>query len=183
MPLPDDSQKDPLEVVLGGKGKIFGDDRLRQAVLAGTLCVIRRRRRLKRCVMAATLLGCYLAGIATVVSWRSGTADMSMPSIGQIPANKRTTPDASGSQSSELAALQAYKTSSTHLSQFEALRLAGDRYLREPEKLQLAVRAYSRALKYASAEQQAISPEHDTWLLMALKDAQSKEIKNENSQL
>jgi hypothetical protein len=47
----------------------------------------------------------------------------------------------------------------------------------------LAIRTYARALKYASAEERAISPEHDTWLLMALKDAKSKETKHENSQL
>ena len=50
--------------------------------------------------------------------------------------------------------------------------------------MQLAIRTYARALKYASADQRAISPEHDTWLLMALKDAPNrKETKHENSQL
>ena len=80
MSSPDEFQNDPLDVVLGGKGKISGDDRLRQAVLAGTLGVIRRRRRLKRCAVAATLLGCYLAGMATMMFWRSGGEDLPKPS-------------------------------------------------------------------------------------------------------
>ena len=183
MSSPDEFQNDSLDVVLGAKGQISDDNRLRQAVLAGTLGVIRRRRRLKRCAVAATFLGCYLAGIATVMFWRPGAIDLPKPSTVQIATNKQQPSDASKSQASELAAILAYKPTSVTLSQFEVLRRAGDRYLRDPEKMQLAVRTYSRALKYASAEQRAISPEHDTWLLMALKDAHSKEIKHENSQL
>jgi hypothetical protein len=176
-------QDDSLDVVLGGKGQISGDDSLRQAVLAGTLGVIRRRRRLKRCAVATAFLSCYLAGIATVAFWRAGTTDLPKPSTVQIVTNIEQPSAASTPQASELAAIQAYQPTSVKLSQFEVLRQAGDRYLRDPDKMQLAVRTYSRALKYASAEQRAISPEHDTWLLMALKDAQLKEIKHANPQL
>ncbi len=183
MSSPDELQNDPLDVVLGGKGKICGDDRLRQAVLAGTLGVIRRRRRLKRCVVAATLLGCYLAGMATVAFLRQGGENPSQPSSAQVVADGQSKTDVSPPLPPDFAGPPDQKTVYTPRSQFEVLRRAGDRYLQDPEKMQLAIRTYARALQYASAEEWAISPEHDTWLLMALKDAQSKETKHENSQL
>jgi hypothetical protein len=186
MSLHDDSQNDPLDAMLARKGELCGDENLRQAVLANTLGVIRRRRRLKRCAMAATLLGCYLAGIATVAFWQPGIMNPAKPSTPQIIAHTQLPSNAAQttalSPAEELAAIKAYKPSAPR-SRFEVLRREGDRYLQDPEKLQLAVRTYSNALKYASAGQRAISPEHDTWLLMALKDAQFKEIKNENSRL
>ena len=186
MSSPDEFQNDPLDVVLGGKGKISGDDSLRQAVLVGTLGVIRRRRRLKRCTVAATLLGCYLAGMATVVFWRSGWEDLSKISARQIAKDdtaKRSATVVPTQLPPDFAGPPDQKTVYTTRSQFEVLRLAGDRYLQDPEKMQLAIRTYARALKYASADERAISQEHDTWLLMALKDAKSKETKHENSQL
>jgi hypothetical protein len=60
-------------------------------------------------------------------------------------------------------------------SRFETLRLAADRSLLEQGDVEAAVRDYKRALTLASAEQRAIAPGQDTWLLMALKDAQIKE--------
>jgi hypothetical protein len=182
MSLSNDSQNDPLAEVLTREGQLSGDDTLRQAVLDRTLGVIRRRRRLKHCAVAATLLGCYLAGMATVVLWRPATADLIKPS--QSAAKNQKTLDPHAQLIADLGGPPDQKSTSTPLSQFEVLRRAGDRYLTDPEKLPLAVRTYTRALKYASADERAISPEHDTWLLMALKDAQSnEEIKHENSQL
>lgn len=183
MSLPDESQNDPLDAVLARQDPLFNNDSLRRTVLAGTLGVICRRRRLKRCAVAATLLGCYLAGIATMMFWRPIMDYWLKPSVLQTASNKHSSPEAAKPLPPEFAGPPAQKITSTPLSQFEVLRRAGDRYLREPEKLSLAVRTYSRALKYASAEERAISPEHDSWLLMALKDAHSKEIKHENQQL
>jgi hypothetical protein len=184
MSLSNDSQNDPLAEVLTREGQLSGDDTLRQAVLDRTLGVIRRRRRLKHCAVAATLLGCYLAGMATVVLWRPATADLLTPSTTQSAAVQKKSSDPRAQLIADLGGPPDQKSTSTPLSQFEVLRRAGDRYLTDPEKLPLAVRTYTRALKYASADERAISPEHDTWLLMALKDAQSnEEIKHENSQL
>jgi hypothetical protein len=201
MSTPNEFENDPLDVVLGGKGKISGDDSIRQAVLAGTIGVIRRRRRLKRCAVAGTLLVCYLAGMATMVFWRAGGEGLSKSSAIQIaidntakrPAAAISDPEPgqskgtvsfsqtqkSGQSLAQLPPVNAgppdQKAVYTTPSQFEVLRRTGDKYLQDPEKMQLAIRTYARALKYASAEERAISPEHDTWLLMALKDAHSKE--------
>ena len=183
MSSPDEFQNDSLDVVLGGKSKICGDDRLRQAVLAGTLGVIRRRRRLKRCAVVSTLLGCYLAGMATVMFWRSGKEDLSKLSTRQIATDKRPTSVAPVQLPPDFAGPPDQKAVYKVASKYDVLCRQADRLLKDPENLQLAVRTYSQALKYASANQRAISPEHDTWLLMALKDAKSKETKHENSQL
>ena len=181
MSSPNYSQDDFVDAMLERKEQAGGNDYLRQAVLTGTLGVMRRRRRIKRCMVATTLLGCYLAGMATVALWRTSAVSIN-PSTPQIALNTKTPTIVNQSKAlspeEELAEIKAYKSNPTPRSQFEVLRSAGDRYLQDPEKLQLAVRTYSRALKYASAKERAISPEHDSWLLMALKDAHSKEIKN-----
>jgi hypothetical protein len=51
-----------------------------------------------------------------------------------------------------------------------------DRYLHEKGDVALALRYYTRALNTASNEQQAISVEEDSWLLMALKTSRMKEM-------
>jgi hypothetical protein len=66
------------------------------------------------------------------------------------------------------------------VTRFEAYRRAGDRFLREPAQLSMAVRSYTNALSVASAEERAISPERDSWLLMALKDSRIKERSHGN---
>src|SRR3954469_24078384 len=50
-----------------------------ESVLAQTTAVIRKRRRLRRAGTAAALAGCYLAGVATIVLWRSGASIDSSP--------------------------------------------------------------------------------------------------------
>jgi hypothetical protein len=183
MSFSNNSQNDPIDAMLGRKDRSSNGDSLRAAVLSQTVGVIRRRRRLKRCVVAATLMGCYLAGMATMAYWRPGAENLSKPSTAQVAIQDQLKLDLAASLPPGRAGAPDQKAASKPVSQFEILRRAGDRYLQDPEKLQLAVRSYSRALKYASADQRAISPEQDTWLLMALKDAQSKEKKHENSQL
>ncbi len=178
-----DSQDDPLQAVLVRQDNLIGGDHLRQAVLQRTLGVIRHRRRLKRLGVAAALVGCYLAGIATIAVYRSAGEHGSKSPSEEIAVNSTATSDAASLLIADLGGPPDQKPKSPPLSQFEVLRRAGDRYLKDPEKLQLAVRTYSRTLKHASADQRAISSEHDSWLFMALKDAYSKEIKNDNSQL
>jgi hypothetical protein len=180
MPLPNDPINDHIESLLSLNQSMSGDDSLRQAVLAGTLGVIRRRRRLKKCSMAGALLGCYLAGMATLAFIRPGGENLSRPSDTHVAVNEQSEPGAARTLPPDYAGPPDQKAVYRVASKYEVLCRQADRYLENPENLQLAVNTYSRALKHASAEQRAISPEHDTWLLMALKDAHSKEIKNDN---
>ena len=82
-----DSPYDPLEAALGyAVRQPAGDANLRGAVLAQTLGVMRGRRRLKRCVLAAGLLGCYLAGMTTTGLWRQA-----VPQAPQTVTQQQTT--------------------------------------------------------------------------------------------
>jgi hypothetical protein len=75
-----DPINDSVDAPLGGKDRAAANTALlRQAILAQTLGVIRGHRRRERWTMAAGLLGCYLAGIATVA--------IGLPSIRNAPVD------------------------------------------------------------------------------------------------
>ena len=171
----DDSFADPLAAALDvGDGQHAGDDRLRAAVLAQTVGVLRGRRRLKRCAVIAGLLGCYLAGITTMGMLRAGSKQ-------EPPA----APGPTMTAGSQHAAPRSRHVSTTPKEQqvavkkpsgFESWRRIGDHFLRDSGDISLAVAGYSEAINLASAEERRISPGQDNWLMMALKqDAQSRE--------
>jgi hypothetical protein len=154
------------------------DNRLRNALLAQTVGVLRFRRRRKRFVLAASLVGCYLAGVITMGIMRFGnrTEQPSMPqpiiaqSQSTLPHSTRAVADPKKTQ---VAAKKKKPTG------FESWRRIGDRCLRETGDISTAVAGYSEAIHLASAEERRISPETDNWLIMALKlDAQSREKNN-----
>ena len=172
---PDNSLYDSVDAALGVLGQPTADDNLRETLLAQTLGVVRRRRWMKRCILAAVLLGCYLAGITTVGLWRSqGNVSPQSPScqpmiVAQTPRNVTPPPlpVSAGPVKRQAAAAKS--------SGFEAWRRIGDHYLRETGDISLAVAGYSEAVNLASEEELAISPGRDNWILMALKDARTKE--------
>ena len=172
---PDDTLYDSVDAALGVLGQPTADDNLREAVLARTIGVVRRCRRMKRCALAAGLLGCYLAGITTVGLWRS-EGNMSpqsptgQPMIAEQPPQKVVPPllpPAANPKKQQVAAKNP--------SGFESWRRIGDHYLHEKGDVSLAVAGYSEAINLASQEELALSPGQDNWILMALKDARTKE--------
>ena len=168
---PENSANDPADEMLVANILPEADDALRRAVLTQTIGVMRRRRRLKRCVLAASLLCCYVAGILTAFSPllpREG------PGVRATVSTKRT-PQKSAHQTSIADVAQA---PSAPPSGFESWPRIGDHYLRESDDVSLAITGYSRALDLASDQDLAISPGQDNWLLMALKDARMKERKH-----
>jgi hypothetical protein len=147
----------------------------RDAILERTLGLMRRRRFLKRCGIAAGLLGCYLAGIATIAIARSGGNERSGAArqdamIAAQPAHVAPTPG-----KAEAVAATPPRVAPEKLSAFERWRRSGDRCLRESDDIASAVKCYSRALKLASEKDLAILPSEDNWLWMALKNARLKE--------
>jgi len=164
MPEPDESLTDSVDAMLGTDAQASaGDAPLRAMVLSQTVRVIRFRRRLRRCGLAAALLGCYLAGAATVARWGLGRDNSPRPSTEQVTS----APPAPSGVSRQVATVK--------MSRFEALRREGDHSLLEEGDVQAALRDYKRAIDLASTEERAIAPGQDTWLLMALKDARTKE--------
>ncbi len=153
------------------------NESLRIAVLTQTTGVIRNRRRLRRAGIAAALVGCYLAGMATVSLWRSsspidspvgGLAErIATPSDGKgvVPAHKPVRPeDDQIVDSQTLSAL-------AKLTPYDRLRQAGDRLLEENGDIPAAMRSYKRALQVASVDERSLAPDQDSWLLMAVKNS------------
>jgi hypothetical protein len=62
----------------------------------------------------------------------------------------------------------------------ELYRLAGDRYLKEANDVESALRCYRLALETGSQKDLPISPE-DSWLLMAAKEARQRENRHANN--
>jgi hypothetical protein len=173
----DDSPDDSVDVALGVLGQPSADDRLREVLLSQTLGVVRRRRRMRRCAMAAVLAACYLAGIVSVNLWRtegpvSPPTSMSRPILADKDPIKT---DAPRQPLAAAIAPQKHPAESKKPSGFEAWRRIGDHYLRETGDLSLAVAGYSEAINLASEKELELSPGQDNWILMALKDAKLKE--------
>jgi hypothetical protein len=167
-----DTHDDPLEVIFDGVGEPpAADDGLRGTVLAQTIGVLRFRRRLKRCALAASLLGCYLAGVTTMGLLRTDSPQLpgaEPPTIVKSePTAPRPSQRASHAAKNQLAAKKP--------TAFESWRRVGDHYLNQSGDVSLAVAGYSEAIKLASVEERRISPERDNWLMMALKEARTKE--------
>jgi len=167
---PNDSFDDPLAAAFDiGDGQHAADDRLRAAVFAQTVGVLRGRRRLKRCALAAGLLGCYLAGVATMGVFRAGQER------DRLPATADNSQHAAPHRRHVSASPKEQQVAAKKPSGFESWRRIGDHYLHESGDISLALAGYSEAINLASDEERRISPGQDNWLLMALKDARSKE--------
>jgi hypothetical protein len=185
MPEPNEYQDDELDNLLqidtGGSGP---KDALRDALLAQTVGVIRFRRRLKKCALAASLVACYFAGVATM-GLRSST-----PNAAPSMSNEQAAANQLPSQHRESPAIvedkpkpqdNPNKQAAPQPSREEILRREGDRLLADGD-MKRAIRKYELALNLAPADRRAIAPEQDTWLLMALKNARPKEIAHDRTQ-
>jgi hypothetical protein len=171
MQKPNDSFDDPLAAVVAAGGpRPAAGDHLREALLAQTVGVLRFRRRWKRCALAASLLGCYLAGVTTMGMLRAGAGQEHPAAPDQAPVVKSQPPTPHVSPYPDTHQVAARKPSA-----FESWRNIGDHYLRQSGDVSLAVAGYSEAINLASDEERRISPGRDNWLMMALKDARSKE--------
>ena len=178
----DDSFDDPLAAAFDlGDQQHAADDRLRAAVFAQTVGVLRGRRRLKRCALAAGLLGCYLAGITTMGLLRAGQERDRPPAAG--PATADNSQRAASQSAARFDQSRKKQVAVKKPSGFESWRRIGDHFLSDSGDVSLAVAGYSEAINLASAKERRISPGQDNWLLMALKqDALSKEKRHVSEQ-
>jgi hypothetical protein len=168
MPEPNDLPDDSLDAALRPNAGLTGAAKLREAVLARTTGLIRRRRRTRRCILATALAVCYAAGLATAAL--------------RTPADQRTTsPVIVSSLPMKSNDPPSGEAVAAKLTRKESVRRDADQCLLERGDVKEAVRRYDLFLKLASADDRAISPGQDSWLLMALKDARSKEIKHDRS--
>jgi len=183
MPPSNDCDNDPVDVLLRS-GKSDRDEQLRDAVLAQTTAVLRRRCHMRRAGLVAALAICYLAGAATVrLSWPLASDD-GVP-IARLAEER---PPESAPELDPVATKPPEETTDRpqppyelRRAGFEDIRRVSDRYLHEEGDVALALRYYRRALDTASNEQRAISVEEDSWLLMALKASRMEETENDNN--
>jgi len=172
-----DFSDDLLESWRSSSKQTPASQKLRDTVLTQTTQSIRNRRRLRRASIAAMLVACYLGGVATMSLWQSahGTERLATDgttvltekdsSIPPAAARKPITPEddqiVDGSVPFTVARLTPY----------ERLCRTGDQQLNKQDDIAAATRTYKKALQLASSDQRAIAPDHDTWLLMALKNS------------
>ena len=172
---PSDFSDELFESMTPAVGGMPASQKLRDAVLSQTTRTIRNRRRMRRASIAATLVACYLGGIATVSLWPAASVvDRFKPgsAVGLVQDGEPATvirkvirPE--DDQISDGSVPKA----AVRLTPYERLRRAGDQQLEKQDGTLAAIRSYKRALQLASSDQRSIDPEHDTWLLMALKQS------------
>ena len=146
------------------------DRDLQRQVLLRTKGVLGQRRRMRHFGMAAALVVCYLAGMATMQirsNEAAGPAQTLVEDDG--PGEPKHVPPA---ESPRVAPKQE-KPPTQRLTPYEALCRKSDRYLQSGD-ISLAVRYSNRALKHATGEQRAVSPD-DNFVTMALKLDSKKE--------
>jgi hypothetical protein len=187
MPEPNEYQDDEVDNLLQiDTEKSAPKGILRNGVLAQTIGVIRFRRRLKKGALAASLVACYFAGVATmglrtpaqVVA--PGTSN-EQAAANQLPSQNSKSPTPAIVEDKPKPQDNPNKQAAPQPSREELLRREGDRLLANGDMKQ-AIRKYELALNLAPADRRAIAPEQDTWLLMALKNARSKEITHDRTQ-
>lgn len=173
---PDDFSDDLLESMTPGGGRMPASRELRDVVLNQTTRTIRNRRRMRRVSVAATLVACYLGGVATMWLWSAasavdrsqsgsvaGLAQRGEPEPGTV-ARKFVRPEDDQIADGSGAA-------AARLTPYERLRRTGDQQLETQDGMLAAVRTYKKALQLASSDQRGIDPDRDTWLLMAMKQS------------
>ncbi len=168
MPATDDFNDDLLDGALRADVQSHDTALLRGAMLSRTVGVIRFRRRMRKGILAASLAGCYIAGLATTALHRP-------------PERKTPSPPAVALSLPQVDDPPKREVSPAKLSRAEIVHRDADRCF-ERGDVKEAVRLYDLSLVLASAGDRASSPEQDNWLLMALKDARSKskEIANDH---
>lgn len=155
MGLDDEAVNETLQAA----GRRRDDCKMRDAMLHQTLGVLRLRRRWKKSVRALCFVACYVGGIATAV----------LP--GLVPPQRPTSPT-----------VVVVPPSEPKMTPVERARRDADASLIDQGDVKEAVRHYNRFLELASADQQAIHPNEDSWLLMALKDSRRREKRHDASE-
>lgn len=141
---------------------------LRDAVLSQTTRAVRNRRRMRHARLAATLVTCYLGGIATMSLWSAGrSADRFVSGVD--PSNG---PDVQRFvRPEDDQVVDVNPRPAVRLTPYERFCRDGDQQLEKNDDIRAAAHSYKKALQLASAEQRVIAPDRDTWLLMAMKQS------------
>ncbi len=183
MPPSNECENDPVDALVSD-GTFDRDEQLRDAVLAQTTAVLRRRCHMRRAGLVTALAICFLAGAGTMRLSRPPASDDG----GLIARQAEKRPREIAPKIDRVATKPTEEMTDRHRppyklrrAGFEDIRRVSDRYLYEKGDVALALQYYTRALDTASNEQRAISVEEDSWLLMALKTSRMKETEDDNN--
>jgi hypothetical protein len=174
---PSDFSDELFESMSSSGAGIPASHELRDAVLSQTTRTIRNRRRMRRASLAATLIACYLGGVATVSLWpadRSADRVVAGSAVESTEHGEHVTgPDVPRvvRPEDDQIADSSVTPAAARLTPYERLCRAGDLQLEKHDDILAATRSYKKALQLASADQRNIAPDRDTWLLMALKQS------------
>jgi len=170
------------ELLNGGDSSV-DNAALRRTILAQTLPVVRRRRWVRRAALAAMLAACYAAGLASPLLWRD-RVPASVASRNNVPDAQESDTFVAARQVAKSAHAPAavpsppahpQRVAQDRRTKYETFRDSGDRWLRDAPDISLAIQGYAAALRSASADERAMAPQRDTWLLLALKRAKLQE--------
>jgi hypothetical protein len=172
---PSDFSDELLELLTSSGEQLPANQKLRDVVFSRTTRTIRNRRRMRRASLAATLVACYLGGIATMSLWQSPRAvDRFVPGsdAGAVhngePVTGTDVRKVIRPEDDQIAD-DSMPSAEARLTPYERLCRAGDQQLEKHDDIPAATRSYKKALQLASLDQRSIAPDRDTWLLMALK--------------
>ena len=175
-----------IDRALEGSELPGSSEMLRATVLAQTVGLIRRRRRMKKGVLGLALVGVYLAGIATSGLWRTSESvppQSRAEQVAEVGAGMMVDGQLARSQTvRRQTGVAERRFVSAQVGRVRAIQNSGDRMLIEYGDVESAVRAYKQVLDRTPTRRQAVGVGQDTWLLMALKNAKSKEGYHERLQ-
>jgi hypothetical protein len=167
------SEDDLLSAPLPGPG----DPAFRQALLARTTRLVRRRLWVRRGAYAAALAACYIAGLLTTRPDRPPQEPAPETQVAKVepapPVEASPSPKADPPEQAPAIVLEQWGPLVAKDRRADLYRRAGDRYLAESNDTLAALRCYRQALD-AAPDQWDIAAE-DSWLLMTLKEARIKE--------
>jgi len=141
---------------------------LRDAVVQQTASVLRRRRQAKPVGIAAALVCCYLSGLLTMSLVRNVNSSATVATA-TAPLAPGSAAEPRHDNAVRPADLLEPAPPEIKLTPYDRLRKLGDRQLADETDIPGAIRTYRQAMQVASADELALSLDHDTWLLMALK--------------
>jgi hypothetical protein len=156
------------------------DATLRLTLLAQTSRQLRLRRRMRIVGRIGVVIMAFATGMIAVIAAREPVPTERIVVVAMPVEVEKPAPIAKESPARRLTPAEVELEAERSLAKVESSRLfreAGDRFLREEQDLQAALRCYRNFLDEA-AETDLVAAESDTWLLTSLKNARRKETEN-----
>jgi sugar phosphate isomerase/epimerase len=175
---PHELSDEQLDALLASCQQPIGADAFRHELFRQTARELRRRRWQRRAAVAASLAACYLAGVLTV-GWPASKPTEDVPAMVQAKPEASPIPTPPETELALAAPVLERLAEIAERGQRARLYLVAGRRYEEANDIRSAVRCYYNFCDWGTAQERAISPEDDSWLLMTVKADKLKENPNE----